>query len=219
MLPAPSDGIGHRADPDATACGRQPVIGPRHLWRQRFRHADPRHNECLDQIEAASPVGLVCEPFAQRKTVDAGQIGEIDHPVGQFGHRQAEKSPSPQRCEVDLDAIRAAKGLDDDRSGIEPGGKAAEAVLVAGILAEPDGEGLAEADDQRDGQRGWLNHAIVAGCGLPIANQPGNDSLQAWAPARAAPSQCRAVAKFLRQLDPVRPRAIRLLFTLKLSCA
>jgi hypothetical protein len=63
----------------------------------------------------------------------------------------------------------AAVREDKRRRAGEPGGEAGDAIALVGLPAESDGEGLAEADDDRHHQRRRLAHPYRAAVPLPVA--------------------------------------------------
>src|SRR5688500_12261894 len=81
--------------------------------------------------------------------------------ASQLVHRQTEETMGAERREVDLDALGAAAGIDDHMTGEKAGGEAAIGLVRMRYAAERDGEGRAEADDQRHDQR----------CNLDLAGQ------------------------------------------------
>ncbi len=119
-------------------------------------------DESLDQVEAPIPVRLFTELVAQRDCFAAIEVVQRDHAVGQFVHGQAEEAVCAGRCEIHLDAAGRAEGIDDDRTAVEPGCEAAEEIVAAGQAPEPDGEGVAETDDQRHDQRGQFDLAEMS---------------------------------------------------------
>ena len=102
----------------------------------------------------------------------AQHVVQRDHAVGQLRHRHAEEAPCAERREIDLDAVRRAEGIDRHRPGEQAGGKAAVAVVASGRAAEPDRERLAEADDQRNVERGRLDLPEMPALVLAVAGYP-----------------------------------------------
>ena len=173
MLSAPAHRFRDRFYPGAAARRGNPVERPLDLARGRRRRGKPLRGKCFGEIEPPVPVRLVGEPFAQGQPAGSERIVERDHPVGQFAHRHAEEAPRAERGEIDLEAVRGAEGIDRHRAGEQPGGEVAEPVVVAGQPAKADREGLAETDDQRDGERSRFHLAEMAGRGFAISGQPG----------------------------------------------
>ncbi|CDX25960.1 hypothetical protein MPL3356_60170 [Mesorhizobium plurifarium] len=169
VLAAPADLAGERRNAGAAARRDDRPVGPGYFGRQRIGFRKAGSDKSFGDVEAPVPIRRVAEPFAQRDAVKAQRIVQPDHAVPQLAHRQAEEAPRAKRREIDLDTADATEGFDHDRPGKEAGGEAGVAVIVAGRVAEPDGEGLGEADHQRHGQRSIFDDAEMTGAGLAIA--------------------------------------------------
>ena len=81
-------------------------------------------DKILDQIEAVLPAGCRAKPLAQLPAFAAQHVCHVDHARGEIDDSAAKKAIGAKRREIHLHAFGAAVGLDKDRAGMKPGGKA-----------------------------------------------------------------------------------------------